>query len=92
MFIVKVGATSVQLGLLMAMPRIVSAFIRLPVSAISERIGKRTLLLFALAPSTFYTALYAFIYYPLLFFPVVSQAAISWFITSPIAMTIVSNQ
>lgn len=92
LFIVKVGATSVQLGFIMALPRIVSAFTRLPVSAISERIGKRRLVLFALALSVLSTALYAFIYNPLLFFPVVSLAAMSWSITSPIAMTIVSNQ
>jgi MFS family permease len=92
LFIVKVGATSVQLGFIMALPRIVSAFTRVPVSALSHRIGRWRLILFALGLSALSTTLYAFIHDPLWFFPVVSLAAVSWPVISPIAITIVSNR
>lgn len=92
LFIMEVGATSAQLGLIMALPSIVSVLIRIPVSAISHRLGRWRLMLFSIALSVGTTALFAFIQSPIWFFPVVSLSALSWSVFSPIAVVMVSER
>jgi len=92
LYIVEVGATTVQLGLIMALPSMVSLLTRVPVSALSKRLGKWRLILFSLTLSVATTAVFAFIYDPLWFFPIVPLAALSWPMLDLIAVTIVSDQ
>ena len=77
LYIVEVGATTAQLGLIMALPSMVSALTRVPISVLSIRLGKWRLMFFSLALSVATTAVFAFIYDPLWFFPIVSLAAFS---------------
>lgn len=92
LYIVEVGATTAQLGLIMALPSMVSVLTRVPISVLSIRLGKWRLMLFSLTLSVATTAVFAFIYDPLWFFPIVSLAAFSWSVLSPIAIEIVSDQ
>ncbi len=90
LYIVEVGANTVQLGLIMALPSMISLFTRVPISTLSNRIGKRRLMFFSLTLSVVTTAIFAFIYDPIWFFPIISLAAFSWSVFSPIAIEIVS--
>jgi len=92
LYIVELGATSYQLGFIMALPSIVSLFFRVPVSMVSDRFGGWRLMLCSIAISVFTTSIFAFIHDLIWFFPVVSLAALSWSVFSPISMAIVANQ
>ena len=91
LFFVEAGADPVQLGLLMAVPSLVSVLTRVPSSALSRRLGRWRMMLFSLVVSLVSTALIAFVYDPVMFFPLVSLAALSWAIYSPIAVEFVSD-
>jgi DHA1 family multidrug resistance protein-like MFS transporter len=91
LFFVEAGADPVQLGLLMAVPSLVSVLTRVPSSALSRRLGRWRMMLFSLVVSLVSTALFAFVYDPALFFPLVSLAALSWAIYSPITVEFVSD-
>jgi MFS family permease len=91
-FIVEVGASPMQLGLIMALYPFISILIRIPVSALSVKIGRWRLILFSIIVSAFTAVAYGYVDNPLLFFPIVSIAALSWPIYSPIATLIVTNE
>ena len=89
LFITGVGSTTLELGLIMALQSIVSVIARLLASAYSETVGKWRLILASLLLSVGSTALFAFVYEPLWFFPAVALSALSWAIFSPISLVMV---
>jgi MFS family permease len=92
LYFVEVGANQVQLGILMALPSLIMLLIRVPASTLLYRLGRWRMMFFSIALSVITTALFAFIYEPVLFFPLVSAAALPWAIYSPIAVEYVSSQ
>jgi len=90
LYFVEVGATYVQLGLLMALPSLVMLLIRVPASTLSYRLGRWWMMFFSIVLSIATTTLFAFVRDPIWFFPVVSIAALTWAIYSPIAVEYVS--
>ena len=92
LYFVEVGADPVQLGLLMAVPAIVSIFTRVPSSAVSRRLGRWRMMLFTLILMIGSTALFAFVRDPVWFFPLVSLGAFSWAAFSPLAVELVLDQ
>lgn len=91
LFIVNVGSTTFELGMIMALQSLVSVLTRIPASALSEKLGKWRLMLFSLVLSIGTSALLAFVYKPIWFFPIVAFSAISWGIFSPISLVITSD-
>lgn len=53
LFVVGIGGSYVELGLLMAIPSLLTIFLRLPISMFFERVGKRRVLLLALLIQSF---------------------------------------
>ncbi len=92
LYFVEVGADPVQLGLLMAVPAIVSIFTRVPSSAVSRRLGRWRMMLLTLTLMIASTALFAFVQDPVWFFPLVALGAFSWAAFSPLAVEIVLDQ
>ena len=92
LYFVEVGADPVQLGLLMAVPAIVSIFTRVPSSAVSRRVGRWRMMLFTLSLMIVSTALFAFVRDPVWFFPLVALGAFSWAAFSPLAVELVLDQ
>lgn len=92
LYFVEVGADPVQLGLLMAVPAIVSIFTRLPSSAVSRRLGRWRMMLLTLTLMIVSTALFAFVHDPVWFFPLVALGAFSWAAFSPVAVELVLDQ
>jgi MFS family permease len=92
LYFVEVGADPVQLGLLMAVPAIVSIFTRVPSSAVSRRLGRWRMMLLTLTLMIASTALFAFVQDPFWFFPLVTLGAFSWAAFSPLAVEIVLDQ
>jgi len=92
LFIVGVGATTLELGLMMALFSLVSVVTRIPASSISRRLGRWRLLVFSLAIGLATSALYAFVYNPLLFYPLLSFSALSWSVFSPISVVIILDR
>jgi MFS family permease len=92
LFIVGVGATTLELGLMMALFSLVSVVTRVPVSAVSMRLGRWRLLAFSIALGVATSAIYAFVYDPLLFYPLLSFSALSWSVFSPISVVIISDR
>ena len=92
LYFVEVGADPVQLGLLMAVPAIVSIFTRVPSSAVSRRLGRWRMMLLTLTLMIVSTALFAFVQDPVWFFPLVALGAFSWAAFSPLAVEIVLDQ
>ena len=91
-YFVEVGTKPFQLGLIMALPSLVALLTRVPISTFSNKLGKWRLMLLSLTLSAATLALFAFIYDPIWFFPIVSLAALSWSVFSPIVIEIISNQ
>ena len=92
LFIVNVGATTLELGLIMAMYSLVSVVTRIPASALADRLGRWRLMVFSLLISVASSALFAFIYDPILFYPLMSASALSWSIFSPISVVVASDR
>jgi MFS family permease len=92
LYFVEVGADPVQLGLLMAVPAIVSIFTRVPSSVVSRRLGRWRMMLFTLTLMIVSTALFAFIRDPVWFFPLVALGAFSWAAFSPVAVELALDQ
>jgi len=92
LYFVEVGADPVQLGLLMAVPAIVSIFTRVPSSVVSRKLGRWRMMLFTLTLLIVSSALYAFVQDPVWFFPLVILGAFSWAAFSPVAVEIVLDQ
>ena len=92
LYFVEVGATPMQLGLLMAVPSLVSLLTRVPVSILANRLGRWRMMFFSISLSVVTTSLFAFVRDPVLFIPLVGVAALSWAVYSPIAVEYVSNQ
>ena len=67
-YIVEVGATPIQLGMIMALPAINRTITLIPASTLHKKLGKRNLILFSLILSMSSTIFFAFIYDPILFF------------------------
>jgi MFS family permease len=91
LFIIDVGSTTLELGLITAVQSLISVLTRVPISALSDRLGRWRLVLLSLLISVGSTALFAFIYRPLWFFPIVSLSALSWSILGPISLVITSD-
>ena len=91
-YFVEVGATQVQLGLIMTVPSLVSLLTRVPVSTLVNYLGRWRMMLFSIIVSVGTTSLFAFVWDPILFFPLVGLAALAWAIYSPVALEFVSNQ
>jgi DHA1 family multidrug resistance protein-like MFS transporter len=92
LYFVEVGATPLQLGLIMALPSAVSLLIRIPASTLSGKLGRWRMMFFSLVLSVITTALFAFVHDPVWFFPLVCIAALTWAVFSPIAVEYVSSQ
>lgn len=92
LFYVEVGTDSIQLGLLMAIPAIISIFTRIPSSAFSQNIGRWRMMIFSLTLMTISTGLFAFVRDPIWFFPIVAFEAFSWASFSPLAVELVLDQ
>ena len=92
LFIVNVGSTTLELGLIMALSSLVSLVTRIPASALADRLGRWRLMMFSLLISVATSALFAFVYDPILFYPLMSAAALSWSIFSPISVVVVSDR
>ena len=92
LFIAQVGATTLELGLIMALPSLVSVLTRVPASAMADRLGRWRMVLLSLMLSVATTAIFALIDDPVWFYPVVSLSALSWAVFSPITMVVVSEQ
>lgn len=91
-YFVEVGASPVQLGLLMAVPSLVALLTRVPVSTLANRLGRWRMMFFSISLSVVTTSLFAFVRDPILFFPLVGIAAVTWAVYSPVAVEYVSNQ
>jgi MFS family permease len=91
LFIVGVGASTLELGLVMALQSLVSVATRIPASALSGRLGRRRLVAFSIALSVATTVMFAFVYSPIVFYPLVSLSALSWSVFSPISLVVVSD-
>ena len=92
LYFVEVGADPVQLGLLMAVPSIVSIFTRVPSSALSQRMGRWRMMFFTLILMIGSTALFAFVQDPVWFFPLVALSGFSWAAFSPVAIELALDQ
>jgi MFS family permease len=92
LYFVEVGADPVQLGLLMAVPSIVSIFTRVPSSAVTRRLGRWRMMLLTITLMIVATALFAFVRDPVWFFPLVALGAFSWAALSPLAVELVLEQ
>jgi MFS family permease len=92
LYFVEVGANSMQLGLIMAVPSMVSLLIRVPASTLANRLGRWRMMLFSISLSVVTTSLFAFVRDPVLFFPLVGFAALTWAVYSPVAVEYVSSQ
>jgi MFS family permease len=92
LYFVEVGASQIQLGLLMAVPSMVMLLIRVPASTFANRLGRWRMMFFSIVLSIMTTGLFAFVRDPLLFFPLVGTAAITWAVYSPVAVEYVSSQ
>ncbi|MDP6458959.1 MAG: MFS transporter [Candidatus Bathyarchaeota archaeon] len=82
----RVGANPVQIGLLMAIPDIVSIFTRVPSSSLSHRLGRWRMMLFTLILMLVSTGLFAFVRDPVWFYPLVTLGAFSWAAFSPVVI------
>lgn len=91
LFIIDVGSTTLELGLITAVQSLISVLTRVPISALSDRLGRWRLMLLSLLISVGSTALFAFVYKPLWFFPIVTLSALSWSILGPISLVITSD-
>ena len=92
LYFVEVGANTMQLGLIMAVPSMVSLLTRVPVSTLANRLGRWRMMFFSISLSVVTTGLFAFVRDPVLFFPLVGAAALTWAVYSPIAVEFVSSQ
>jgi len=92
LYFVEVGANQMQLGLIMAVPSMVSLLTRVPASTLANRLGRWRMMLFAISLSVITTSLFAFVRDPVLFFPLVGAAALTWAVYSPVAVEYVSSQ
>jgi DHA1 family multidrug resistance protein-like MFS transporter len=92
LYFVEVGANPMQLGLIMAVPSMVSLLIRVPASTLANRLGRWRMMLFSISLSVVTTSLFAFVRDPALFFPLVGVAALTWAVYSPVAVEYVSSQ
>lgn len=92
LYFVEVGANPMQLGLIMAVPSFVSILTRVPASTLAYRLGRWRMMLFSISLSVITTGLFAFVRDPVLFFPLVGAAAMTWAVYSPVAVEYVSSQ
>jgi DHA1 family multidrug resistance protein-like MFS transporter len=92
LYFVEVGASPMQLGLIMAVPSMVSLLTRVPASTLANRLGRWRMMFFSISLSVVTTGLFAFVRDPVLFFPLVGAAALTWAVYSPVAVEYVSSQ
>lgn len=92
LYFVEVGASQVQLGLIMTVPSLVSLLTRVPVSTLANHLGRWRMMFFSILVSVGTTSLFAFVRDPTLFFPLVGVAALAWAVYSPVALEFVSNR
>jgi MFS family permease len=90
-YFVEMGATHMQLGLLMALPSLVMLLFRVPAIAVSYRLGRWRMMISSIGLSVFSTTLFAFARDPIWFIPIVSAIALAWAVFSAIAVEYVSS-
>ena len=91
LFVVGLGASKLELGLLMSFFSLVTIVTRLPFSALVKRLGAWTLLPVALAMEALAYSLYYLATRPLLLFPIAALHAMSWSILGPTALVVASD-
>ena len=69
LYFVEVGANPMQLGLIMAVPSMVSLLTRVPAITLANRLGRWRMMFFSISLSVITTSLFAFVRDPLLFSP-----------------------
>ncbi len=91
-YFVEVGANTVQLGIIMAVPSIVTLLTRVPASTLVNRLGRWNMMFISILTTFVTTGLFAFVNNPVYFYPLTGIAALAWAIFSPVTVEYVSSQ
>ena len=83
LFFVEVGASTVQLGIIMAIPSLVGIPLRIPFSTLMNRFGKWTIVLFSNVISAVSMLAYAFTYQVRWLYPIGVLGALSFILYQP---------
>jgi MFS family permease len=91
-YFVEVGASAVQLGLIMAVPSIVTLLTRVPASTLVNRLGRWKMMFASILITAVATALFAYVNNPVYFYPLTGVSALAWAMFSPVTVEYVSSQ
>jgi DHA1 family multidrug resistance protein-like MFS transporter len=91
LFMVEVGATEIEVGLIFAFSSIISLLIRIPMGAITDRIGRRTMIMITLFFQFITTTLFFFVYDVVWFYFLITLQAMSTPLFNPAAISLVSD-
>jgi MFS family permease len=91
LFMVEVGATEVEVGLIFAFSSIVSLLIRIPMGAITDRIGRRTMIMVTLFFQFITTTLFFFVNDVVWFYFLITLQVMSTPLFNPAAISLVSD-
>lgn len=91
LFIVSVGASKIELGLILSVAFLISLITRIPFGILSDRFGRWYFIPAGLASSSLAFLLFFFTGEPSHFYPAVSLLALSWALFGPSVTAIVSD-
>jgi len=88
LFFVEVGASKVELGIIMAVPSLVAIASRIPLSTLMDRFGKWVVVILSSIVSIMAIAAYAFTYQVLWLYVIGVFNALSWVLYQPASMAL----
>ena len=88
LFFVEVGASKVELGIIMAIPSLVAIASRIPLSTLMDRFGKWVVVILSSVVSIVAIAAYAFTYQVLWLYVIGVFNALSWVLYQPASMSL----
>jgi predicted MFS family arabinose efflux permease len=91
LYIRSLGASTLLLGLLMGLSSLMGLIFKIPLAALSDRVGRSKMLFFGLLVASTYSLLYALASNPLQLLPIVVYQAIPFSYFPPVAASIVSD-
>lgn len=90
-YFVEVGANTVQLGAIMAIPSVVTLLTRVPASTFINRVGRWNMMFYSICVTIVTTGLFGFINKPVYFYPLMGVSALAWSVFSPVTIEYVST-
>jgi len=91
LFIISVGASKMELGMILSAAFFTSVVTRIPFGILSDRFGRWSFILIGLASSSLSFILFFFVEEPIHFYPTVILLFLSWALFGPSAFAIVSD-